>query len=158
MSADTIIIKQLLTQWDKDVTALTQVFEKLGADNAYTELAPGKNTVIYLLGHMVAVHDRLIEALDAGERSHTQLDEPFLREADGKAGYPDYNGLLSDWKEVSARVSGIFAKQSVPDWLSKHHYVSEADFAKEPHRNRLAILVSRLTHMSTHLGQLKLIK
>jgi hypothetical protein len=158
MSSDTTIINQLLTQWNKDVSAMTQVFENLGAARAYTEVAQGRNTVIYLLGHMVAVHDRLIEALDAGERTHTQLDEPFLKEADRKTGYPDYDRLLSDWKEVNIRVSGIFAQQSVSDWLGRHHYVSESDFAKEPHRNRLAILVSRLTHMSTHLGQLKLIR
>jgi hypothetical protein len=158
MSADITIINQLLSQWNKDVAAMTHLFETLGAANAFTEVAPGRNSVIYLLGHMVAVHDRLIEALDAGERRHTALDEPFLKEADTKTGYPDYDGLLSDWKEVNVRVSEIFAQQSVTDWLSRHHYVSEPDFAKEPHRNRLAILVSRLTHMSTHLGQLKLIK
>jgi hypothetical protein len=36
--------------------------------------------------------------------------------------------------------------------------VTEEDFANEPHRNRLAILLSRTSHASYHLGQLMFLK
>lgn len=152
------MINQLLGQWNKDVAAMTAIFEREAASNGANEIAPQKNSVMYLLGHMTAVHDRLVEALDAGERTCADLDKQFLEDADSKAANADYRQLLDRWKAVSDRVSGIFSGQTVADWMKRHHYVSDADFAKEPHRNRLAILISRLAHLNTHLGQLKLLK
>ena len=149
MDNEKIIVGQLTAQWQKDVTALTKIFETLGEANAEKEVAPGRNTVAYLLGHMVAVHDRLIEALDAGDRFYPDLDKPFLEDPDSKTGYPPYQQLLDQWKKVNEYVAGIFARQSTADWLSKHHYVSDADFKNEPHRNRLAILISRYAHLNT---------
>ncbi|MCW3119444.1 MAG: hypothetical protein JWM28_3526, partial [Chitinophagaceae bacterium] len=150
------IIDQLVSQWDIALSHTTKVFDSLGHAHAETELAPGRNSVIYLLGHMVAVHDRMIEALEAGERMFPELDGDFLESADKKKGYPPYSELLAKWKAVNGNLSAAIQKQSVADWLSKHHYVSTEDFTKEPHRNRLAILISRYAHLNTHLGQLRL--
>jgi hypothetical protein len=38
--------------------------------------------------------------------------------------------------------------------LQKHTAVSDADFAKEPHRNRLSVVLNRAGHVQYHLGQL----
>jgi len=40
-----------------------------------------------------------------------------------------------------------------PDWAQRHAVVSEEDFAKDPSRNRFAVLLSRTNHLSYHLGQ-----
>jgi hypothetical protein len=40
--------------------------------------------------------------------------------------------------------------------LRRHNAVSEEDYAKDPTRNRLAVLLSRTNHMSYHLGQITL--
>ena len=157
MEIEHAMIKQLISQWEKDLQAMSAVFDKYSDANASTEVAPGRNSVIYLLGHMIAVNDRMIEALEAGERKHKDLDKAFLEDADSKGGYPSYTSLLDQWKETNERLSTAIRQQSPADWLSRHHYVSEEDFSKEPHRNRLAILISRLTHLNTHLGQLKLV-
>jgi len=42
--------------------------------------------------------------------------------------------------------------------LHKHTSVSEEDFAKEPHRNRLNVLTTRTTHLASHYGQLIFLK
>ena len=42
------------------------------------------------------------------------------------------------------------------EWLEKHTAVSDEDFAKDPGRNRLAVVLSRTNHMSYHLGQIML--
>jgi hypothetical protein len=44
------------------------------------------------------------------------------------------------------------------EWFQKHTAVTSEDFAKEPHRNRLNIVVTRTSHLSYHLGQLVLLK
>jgi hypothetical protein len=54
---------------------------------------------------------------------------------------------------VNEKLREGFAKFSAADWLQKHTAVSAEDFAKEPHRNRFAILLSRTNHLSYHLGQ-----
>jgi hypothetical protein len=46
---------------------------------------------------------------------------------------------------------------SPAQWLEKHASVSEEDFAKDPSRNRFAILLSRTSHIAFHLGQTALI-
>jgi len=35
--------------------------------------------------------------------------------------------------------------------------VSDEDFSKEPHRNKLNVIINRTNHMSYHLGQLILL-
>ena len=42
------------------------------------------------------------------------------------------------------------------EWLKKHPAGSDEDFAKDPDRNRLAVVLSRTNHMSYHLGQIML--
>jgi hypothetical protein len=43
------------------------------------------------------------------------------------------------------------------EWFGKHTAVSAEDFAKEPHRNKLNILLTRTTHLAYHTGQLQLL-
>jgi hypothetical protein len=49
-------------------------------------------------------------------------------------------------------------EQLEPDvWLTRHNSVSDEDFAKDPLRNRLSLLMNRTTHAAFHLGQMRLI-
>ena len=92
--------------------------------------------------------------LGLGPRLHAELDEPFLTKADKVvANLPSAEVIKKDWNEVNGKLRDGFAKFSVADWLQKHASVSAEDFAKEPHRNRFAILLSRTNHLSYHLGQ-----
>ena len=43
---------------------------------------------------------------------------------------------------------------SAEEWLKKHEAVSAQDFAKEPLRNRLSVLLSRTAHVQFHTGQI----
>jgi hypothetical protein len=58
------------------------------------------------------------------------------------------------WIETNARLTTHFQKLSPTEWLERHATVSEADFVREPNRNRLAILLSRTSHIAYHIGQL----
>ena len=66
---------------------------------------------------------------------------------------PSADVIKKDWNEVNGKLRDGFARFSTADWLQKHASVSEEDFAKEPDRNRFAILLSRTNHLSYHLGQ-----
>jgi hypothetical protein len=43
-------------------------------------------------------------------------------------------------------------------WFAKHNAVSAEDFAKEPHRNKLNVLITRTIHQGYHLGQMNYLK
>jgi hypothetical protein len=64
-------------------------------------------------------------------------------------------GKLRD--DDNSRLLTGLASFSAEEWLQKHASVSEEDFAKDPSRNRFAILLSRTSHIAFHLGQTALI-
>jgi hypothetical protein len=116
--------------------------------------------VYYLLGHLTAVNDRLFPLLRLGERLHPELDEPFLTNPDRASGQDPVApaALRSAWSEVSGKLLAVFEKLKAEEWLERHDSVSAEDFAKEPLRNRLAVLLSRSQHAAMHEGQMRLAK
>jgi ribosomal protein L16 Arg81 hydroxylase len=62
--------------------------------------------------------------------------------------------LKEYWNKVNAKLSNHISQVSSDEWFTRHNNVSEADFAKEPHRNKLNIIINRTNHTSYHLGQL----
>jgi hypothetical protein len=95
--------------------------------------------------------------LGLGERLHPELDAIFVSSPD-KAGaqLPPVGELKKYWDEVNGNLLLRFASLSEAEWLQRHNAVSDEDYAKDPMRNRLAVLLSRTTHMSYHLGQITL--
>ncbi|SNT08073.1 DinB superfamily protein [Granulicella rosea] len=131
-----------------------KLFAGASEERLYTELAPGKNRLIYLWGHLTAVHDRMLPLLGLGPRLHPELDAIFLTAPDKTvAELPSTADLTSAWAGVNAALLAGFDSLTPAQWLERHADVSPEDFAREPHRNRLAILLNRTNHTSFHLGQ-----
>jgi hypothetical protein len=122
------------------------------------EIAPGKNTGIYLLGHLVAVSDGMLPLLGFGEKMYPELETVFLRNPD-KSGLPKPS--IAELKEalhsVNKKLSDNIRSTSADEWFSRHTAVSEEDFGKEPHRNKLNIIINRSNHMANHIGQMLLL-
>jgi hypothetical protein len=150
-----LFIKMAVAAWDATTAQLDKLFDELSPEQLASEIAPGRNTGVYLLGHLAAVTDRMLPLLGFGERSYAELDKPFLISPD-KSGLemPPVQELKKYWKEVNAKLSAAIAKTTPDEWFAKHTTVSAEDFAKEPHRNKLNVLISRTNHQATHYGQL----
>src|SRR5260370_39664383 len=69
---------------------------------------------------------------------------------------PPAHELKKYWYQVNGKLLSQFENLSADEWLQRHHAMSEEDYAKDPARNRLAVLLSRANHMSYHLGQMTL--
>jgi uncharacterized damage-inducible protein DinB len=136
---------------------VNKTFSNLPDNQLLKEVAPGRNRLIYLWGHLTAVHDAMFPLLGLGERLHPELDAIFVSSPD-KAGaqLPTVGELRKYWLEVNGGLVSQFATLSPEEWLQRHNAVSEEDYAKDPTRNRLAVLLSRTNHMSYHLGQITL--
>ena len=155
MADQNLITKLNLDAWNAQLGKADKFFSSLSDEDLQKETAPGRNTGVYLFGHLIAVHDALLPLLGIGEKLHPELEEIFLKNPD-KSGLekPAVKDLRNYWKEVNDKLSSQLNQLSSDDWFAKHTSVSEEDFAKEPHRNRMNVLISRTNHLAYHLGQL----
>ena len=156
---DQLFVTTALNAWDQWTSRATKIFDSLTDEQLFTPIAPGKNRPIYLLGHLLVVNDALIAQMRLGEPNHSHLRETFITQPDGAvADLPGTEELRTWWKASTDRLNQLFHELTPAQWLERHSTISEEDFAKEPHRNRLALLLSRISHTSYHLGQLLLFK
>ncbi len=154
-----LLIKNVLDTWNSNIQRTDALFNSLTNEQLENEVAPGRNRGIYLLGHLTAVHDRMLPLLGLGQQLYSHLDETFITKPDkAVADMPSTEDLRDNWKEVNGKLAEQFAALQPDDFFKKHTSVSEEDFAKEPHRNRLNIIISRSNHLSYHLGQLTFLK
>lgn len=152
------LVTSAVNSWKSTVERADRIFSPLNEEQLQKEVAPGKNRLIYLWGHLTAVHDRMLPLLGLGERIHPEFDELFLTNPDRTiAKLPAAEEIKKSWNDVNGKLSAGFASLSAAQWLEKHGSVSEEDFAKDPTRNRFAILLSRTSHIAFHVGQTALI-
>jgi hypothetical protein len=143
-----------LKVWKAQIERADKLFRSLSSDDVLREIAPGKNRLLYLWGHLTAIHDAMLPLLGMGERLYPEFDVAFVSNPDkSQAAIPSHEQVRQAWTTVNGELSKGFEKMSGPDWLLRHAAVSEEDFAKDASRNRFAILLSRTNHLSYHLGQ-----
>ena len=159
MTAEQQLVDATLRAWRFNMDRTTKFFDGLSDEQLQAEIAPGRNRLIYLLGHLAAVHDGMLPLLGIGSRLHPELDATFLTTADRSvATLPSAAELKAASAEIDRALSDAFNSWSATDWLAKHTAVSDEDFVREPHRNRFSVLLSRNSHMAFHYGQLVLAK
>jgi uncharacterized damage-inducible protein DinB len=153
-----VLTDVVMNTWEMTIRRLDEIFLPLDDAGLQKQIAPGRNRIIYLLGHLTASHDRLIALLGIGERRYEELDV-YLNAPDGKNPDPLSAAKLKDaWNEVNQLLTVKLKEFSTQDWMSKHTAVSAEDFAKTPSRNRLAAFTLRTSHAWYHQGQLTLTK
>jgi DinB superfamily len=150
-----LFIKMVLDAWETYNTRFNKILDALTDEQLLMEVAPGKNTGIYLTGHLIAVNDALLPLLGFEEKLYPQLENIFLTNPD-KSGLqmPSIVELKKYRDEINGKLSIHFAQLQPEAWFGKHISVSTEAFAKEPHRNKLNIIINRTNHISYHLGQL----
>ena len=153
-----LLVKMTLMAWDAQNNYLTKLISSLTDEQLAKETAPGKNTGVYLLGHLIAVSDGMFPLLGFGDRLFPEMEEVFLKNPD-KSGliFPSVTELKQRLEIVNTKLNGHFKSIDINGWLSKHTVVSSEDFAKEPHRNKLNTVITRTGHMAYHIGQIRLI-
>jgi uncharacterized damage-inducible protein DinB len=157
MKSHELPVKVAISSWRLVVERADKIFSGLTEAELLAEVAPGKNRVIYLWGHLIAVHDAMFSILGLGSRLHPNLDAIFVDNPDkAVAEIPSAGQLKQYWDEVNGKLLSQFQSLSADEWLLRHQAMSEEDYAKDPTRNRLAVLLSRTNHLSYHLGQVTL--
>jgi hypothetical protein len=159
MTTNQTMGKIILDRWEASVKQCDTLVNSLSDEQLQREIAPGKNRGIYLLGHLIAVHDHMLPLLDLGAANYAELDEAFIKSPDKAVSeLPSVAELKAMWNEQKEDLKQKFDKLNTDDWFGRHTSVSEEDFAKEPHRNKLNIILTRTTHLAYHTGQLVYLK
>ncbi len=153
-----VLKKIALDLWNNQITRATKMFDGYTDEQLEKEIAPGKNSGVYLLGHLTAVHDAMFPLMGLGEKLYPEYDEIFLKNPDKSAlKKPEVKVLREHWNKVNTLLSSKLAGLSDEQWFERHNSVSEEDFKKEPHRNKLNIVLGRAGHVGYHVGQLVLL-
>ena len=157
MTSHELPVKVAINSWRLVVERADKIFSRLTEDELLREVAPGKNRGIYLWGHLIAIHDAMFPILGLGPRLHPDLDAIFVDNPDkAVAEIPSAGQLKQYWDEVNGELFSQFQNLSPDEWLLRHRAMSEEDYAKDPARNRLAVLLNRTNHLSYHVGQVTL--
>jgi len=157
MTQSEMAVKMVLDRWNGSIVNTNKLLNEITDEQLMNEVAPGKNRGVYLLGHLIAVHDDMLILLGMGEKLFPELYEPFIKQADkANTMIPISEELRAMWDKQNEVLQAKFAAEA--DWYAKHTAVSAEDFVKEPHRNKLNIIITRTSHLQYHSGQLALLK
>ena len=154
MTTENSLIDSALRGWKSNVERADKLFGALSLGELEQEVAPGRNRLIYLWGHLAAVNDALLPLLRIGERLHPEFDGMFISNPDKSVELTvSAQSLKTAWQEINQKLWDGFSQFSASDWAQRHTAVSEEDFEREPHRNRFTVLLGRTMHLAYHVGQ-----
>src|SRR5207249_8655652 len=68
-----------LKTWNAQIERADKLFAGFSSEEILREIAPGRNRLLYLWGHLTAVHDAMLPLLSLGERLHPELDRKSTR-------------------------------------------------------------------------------
>lgn len=154
-----MLVKMILDAWNAKVQEVDKLIAALSDAELLQEVSPGKNRGIYLLGHLTATHDALFRILRMCTEIFPEYANIFLWSPDKTVPVlPSIEEVKQSWINVNIQLKKCFNQMHVNEWFERHALISVADFEKEPHRNRLNVILNRTNHMNYHIGQLILLK
>lgn len=138
-----------LNTWKATVGRFDDIVAASSDEELEREVTAGKSRLFYLIGHLTALHDRLLPVLGLGERRHMELDAEFGEERDPhRASGVSARRLRQLWTEVNAAVLAGMERLTPEQWLEK------PPAAAAP--NRLSVLLNWTDHVSLHSTQIRL--
>jgi hypothetical protein len=159
MTSEQRFVDAGLRTWRLYMDRAGKFFGSLSSEDLQLEVAPSRNRLVYIWGHLTAVNDAIFPLFAFGPKRFPELEKTFIAQPDrSTTQIPDAAELQKMWTEVDIALWQEFQKLTSSDWLQRHQSVSEEDFVREPHRNRYASLLRRGAHVAYHLGQAMLAK
>ncbi|MES2776517.1 MAG: DinB family protein [Bacteroidota bacterium] len=158
MNTDLTLVKMVTDRWYALLKNFDTILSAITDEQLQKEIAPGKNRGIYLLGHLIVVHDDMLPLLGFGDRLYPEMNEAFKAPDKSVSEIPSGAELRACWIAMNEVLQQKISNVQPDEWFQKHNSVSAEDFMKEPHRNKLNILLTRASHLSYHLGQFVLLQ
>ncbi|HMJ61326.1 MAG TPA: DinB family protein, partial [Bryobacteraceae bacterium] len=109
MTTEEIWAGTALHSWKLVIGRLDEFIGPLDDEQLQRPVAPGRNRLVYLVGHLTATHDRMFPLLGLGKRLHPELDEAYFTNPD--RAFPDPvspSDVKKAWNEVNSKLSAAF--------------------------------------------------
>ncbi len=146
-----------LLQWETYNRRTQKLIDTISHENFNKPVVPNGNSPSWILGHLADTDDKLLELFGIKNRMFPELEKIYHHERGiNQTGHLSKEELTAKWKAITAALDHAFKSWSESDWMSRHTAVSEEDFNKEPQRNKLNVMLSRVSHKASHLGQIAL--
>src|SRR3954466_12226316 len=117
MTTTTTSVKMVLDRWNASLKNMDTLLDSLTDETLQKEIAPGKNRGIYLLGHLIAVHDDMVVLLGMGDKLYPALFEPFIKSPDKTtADIPSAKDLRGYWTKQCEVLKQKFETVKPEDW------------------------------------------
>jgi DinB superfamily len=158
MASDDVLIQTAISSWEQVIKRVAILCLSCSEQQLFVEVAPGRNRMLYLWGHLIALNDAMFRVLRLGERLHLELDAVFIAQPDRSVPLPTSAEIAKCWEDVHTELLSRFKTLSSKEWLDRHGNVSPEEFEQNSTRTRLAVLLGRTNHASYHLGQMMLAK
>jgi uncharacterized damage-inducible protein DinB len=158
MEQSRILVDMALKAWNQQISRAEKFFDAQSDEALEKEVAPGRNRISYLFGHLISSNDSMMTLFGFGERLYPAFDDIFSKNPDRVKQQPPASEIRNAWKETHRVLAKNFEKLPVSEWLGTHTAMTPEDLAKEPTRNKLSVLISRTNHVAYHMGQLMLVK
>jgi hypothetical protein len=158
MASDDVLIQTAISSWEQIIKRVGTLCLSCSEAQLLVEVAPGRNRILYLWGHLIAVNDAMFSVLRLGGRLHPELDAVFIAQPDRSVPLPTSAEIAKYWEDVHNELLSRFKTLSAKEWIERHGNVSPEEFGENPTRNRLTVLLGRTNHVSYHFGQMMLAK
>src|ERR1700675_2837895 len=79
MASAEVLIQTAISSWEQVINRVGTLCLSCSEEQLLVEVAPGKNRMSYLWGHLTAVNDAMFSVFRLGERLHPELDAVFIR-------------------------------------------------------------------------------
>src|SRR5712691_4916080 len=111
MGNDLSCAARALKAWKTQIDRADKLFGALSSEEALREIAPGRNRLLYLWGHLTAMHDAMLPLLGLGDRFHPEFDVAFVSNPDkSQAAIPSHEQVRQAWKTVNGELWKGFEK------------------------------------------------
>jgi uncharacterized damage-inducible protein DinB len=146
-----------LLQWDIFNRSMRKVLDTISDENFHKPIVNNGNSPSWLLGHLADTDDALLELFGIRKRMFPNLAKIYHHErGTNQSGHLTKEELSNQWNDIVGELDMAIKSYRENEWLSRHMAVSEEDFKREPHRNKLNVMLSRVIHKASHLGQIAL--
>ncbi len=82
MIAEQLMVQSAIGNWTRTIQRVSSTFKVLPEAKFYETVAPGRNRLIFLLGHLTASNDGMLPLLGFGPRLYPAFEETFLHRPD----------------------------------------------------------------------------
>ena len=97
MASDEVLIQTAISSWEQVINRVGTLCSSCSEEQLLVEVAPGKNRILYLWGHLTAVNDAMFNVLRLGERLHPELDAVFIAQPDRSVPLPTSTEIAKCW-------------------------------------------------------------